>query len=494
MKKLESIIATIFFLSSLSLFSQNMTLNELNPEFVKALSRANNKQSEIGDIGGIPFPINLSYSAFQANESAKFPEKYDLRDLGVVAPVELQSSGGCWAYSGMSTVESRLLMLGEGAYDFSDNNLKYCHGFFDSRSTNGNAWMITAYFARQSGPLLEEQDPYPGGTSEPAVDCPIDEPSAFFIRESRYPSGEMANTKQLIIDIGSYWTLIYYNATYFDAAEASYFYGGTHEVNHVVNVVGWDDDKVTAGGVGAWICQNTYGTNWGENGFFYVSYNDTQLLKYNAYYPELKPYDNESRVLLYDELGNYNSLGFENETAYALCKFTADEDLLVQEIGTYAMAYGSTISMEVYLHYDEVNGNLSNKVSEVLPQITEHPGLYTFDLNNSIIVLTGNPFYIKIKYTTPGNEYPIPIEEFIETYSDPQIETGICWVSEDGAEGNWNSIGLDNTEGFKCDLSINVYGKANPPMVPLSNNIVLWSFLSLVVFYTISFKLKHRSI
>jgi len=478
----------VFFLSSSPLFSQRMTINKLNPEFVKALERRNDQQAEINDIGGIPYPARLSYSAFKTKDGAKFPSKYDLRDYGVVAPVELQSSGGCWAYSGMSTVESRLLMLGEGAYDFSDNNLKYCHGFFDSRSTNGNAWMITAYFARQSGPLLEEQDPYPGGTAGPGIDCPIGEPAAFFIREARYPPGDMDNTKQLVMDVGSVWTLLYYKPDYFDQLENTYYYGGPHEVNHVVNVIGWDDDKITAGGVGAWICQNTYGTGWGENGFFYVSYNDTQILIYNAYYPELKHYDNESRVLLYDELGNYNSLGFEDETAYALCKFTADEALLIQEIGTYSMAYASSISMEVYRYYDEVDGELSGKVSELPDQLTGDPGLYTFTLDQPFVVQAGNEFYIKVKYTTPGNEYPVPIEEFIETYSDPQIETGVAWVSEDGADGNWHSIGADNTEGFVCDLSINVYAKINPPLIPLSNKIVVLTFLALFGFYFVTAK------
>ena len=482
MKKLSTFISAIFLLLTIPLFSQNISQSELNPEFVKALERKNNKQAEINDLGGIPYPINLSYTAFEGNTRAKFSARYDLRDLGVVAPVELQSSGGCWAYSGMSTVESRLLFLGEGAYDFSDNNLKYCHGFFDSRSTNGNAWMISAYFARQSGPLMEAQDPHPGGTSQPGVNCPVDEPSAFFIRESRYPSGDMDNTKQLIVDIGSYWTLIYYSATYLNTADATYFYGGTHEVNHVVNIIGWDDDKVTAGGVGAWICQNTYGINWGEDGFFYVSYNDTQLLKYNAYYPNLKPYDDEARVLLYDELGNYSSIGFNSETAYSLCKFTASEDLLIQEIGTYAMAYGTTISVEVYLDYDGAKGLLSTLVATISPQITEEPGLYTFALNNTFVIPTGSSFYVKVTYITPGNDNPIPIEKYIGTYSDPQIETGVSWISEDGLNGSWYSIGADNA-AYEYDLSINVYGKVNPPEVPLSNGLIILSFVVFLGFY-----------
>jgi hypothetical protein len=284
---------------------------------------------------------------------------------------------------------------------------------------------------------------------------------------------------------------LYYNSTYFDTGDDTYYYGGSHEVNHVVNIVGWDDEKPTAGGVGAWICQNTYGTGWGENGFFYVSYNDAHILIYNAYYPELEYYDNESRVLLYDELGNYNSMGFEDETAYALCKFMADEALLIQDIGTYSMAYASTISMEVYLQYDETNGVLSGKVTELPDQLTGDPGLYTFALDEPFIVSAGHPFYIKVKYTTPGYEYPIPIEEYIDTYSDPQIEVGVSWVSEDGADGHWHSIGADNTEGFVCDLSINVYAKINPPMIPLSNHIILLTFLALMGFYFITARPKE---
>lgn len=468
------IIAVILFLG-LNVVAQG-NKKSLNSDFIESLRSLDQDGG-----GALPFPIKLGYEAYSTKEAAGLPAYFDLRDLGVLPPVKSQSSGGCWAYSSMSTMESRMLVLGEGLYDLSDNNLKYCHGFFDSRSTNGNAWMTTAYFARQSGPLLEEQDPHPGGTSQPGVDCPVGEAPAFFVRDSRYPPNDMNTIKQLVMDIGSIWSLIYYNSTYFDNIENTYFYGGAHPVNHVLNIVGWDDNKVTDGGTGAWICQNTYGAGWGEGGFVYVSYNDSQFLIYNAYFPNFEPFNENERVLLYDELGNYASYGFDAEIAYALVKYPIYENIFIDEIGTYAMAYGTEIEMEIYSDFDENTGVLSGSLSNMSTKTSEHPGYYTFPLDQTISAQQGDEIFIKIKYTTPAYDWPIPIEMYIETYSDPFIETGVSWISASGQNSDWEAIGANTVNDF--DLCVNVYGQFNPETIPLENHIIIGLFIALIGFY-----------
>lgn len=481
------ILSTIFLLAITFAYAQ--VPNQINPDFIKAIqSHAKGIDGEIA-AGGIPYSVKLGYEAFSPSTSKDFPSSYDLRDLGLIPPVKSQSSGGCWAYSSMSTVESRMLVLGQGLYNLSDNNLKYCNEFFPGRSTNGNAWMATAYFARQSGPLLEEQDPYPGGTSEPGVNCPVGEAPAVLVRNSRYPPGDMNTIKQLVMDVGSVWSLIYFSSTYFNSTDDTYFYGGTHEVNHVFNIVGWDDNKVTDGGTGAWICQNTYGAGWGEDGFVYTSYYDSQFLIYNAYFPNIEEYTDDSRVLLYDELGNYTSYGFDSEEGYALVKYEVTENLLIDKIGTYAMAYGTDIEMDIYSNFDLLSGTLSSQVGQVSTKTTEHPGLYTYSLDEPISVIMGTELYIKVKYTTPSYDWPIPVEMYLETYSDPYIESGVAWISETGNDGNWLAVGDDTDD--KIDLCVNVYGTYNPNAVPLSNGIIITIMFGLLAIVSIRILLKR---
>ena len=443
-------ISILFFLcyASPPIYGQGK-IAPFNDDFITAISNSNDEFQE-----ALPFPIKLGFNAYQYKSSKDLPDYFDLRGTGLIPPVKTQSSGGCWAYSSMSTLESRLLVLGDDLYDFSARNLQYCNGFDPNRYSNGNAWMTTAYFARQSGPLLAGQDVT---SNAPNNDCPIGEEPAFLVRESRYPPNNINTIKELVMDVGSIWSLLYYNSTYFNDADDTYYYGGAHDVNHVLNIVGWDDNKVTVGGTGAWICQNTYGTGWGEDGFVYVSYNDSQFLIYNAYFPTYESYSSSSRVLLYDELGNYGGYGFnsETETAYVLVKFELSEDMILDKIGTYALAYGTTFNIEFYHNFNEATGVLSGLLASLSPEATSYPGLYTYPLDEQLSLNNGDIIYVKIEYTTPSFKFPIPIEYFIDGYSDPVIESDIAWVSETGGN-DWSAIGDNTDEPY--DPCINLYG------------------------------------
>ena len=44
---------------------------------------------------------------------------------------------------------------------------------------------------------------------------------------------------------------------------------GSTSINHAVVLVGWDD---SLGSNGVWIMRNSWGTNWGEDGYMYIEY------------------------------------------------------------------------------------------------------------------------------------------------------------------------------------------------------------------------------
>lgn len=81
--------------------------------------------------------------------------------------------------------------------------------------------------------------------------------------------------------------------SYFQSYTGGVFnYNYTGEVNHGINLVGWDDNK------GAWILKNSWGTGWGENGYMYIKYGVSRVGKaaaYVVYKGTTPPVDEKSR-------------------------------------------------------------------------------------------------------------------------------------------------------------------------------------------------------
>lgn len=473
--KIITLFLIMFSAVGSSLFSQTTpALGPLNPDFVNFLARLNNgdyplaAEGEFGT-GGMPPPGIVSFDDYLEKNNLKsttFASLYDMRTTGLLTPVRGQTNNGCWSFATISSVESRWLVLGLGSSDLSENNLKYCHGFDASRSYYGNHWMSTAYFARRSGALTEADDPNSGGTTVPGQ-CPTGKIPVAYITDARYLPKDMNTIKQAVLDQGAIYTMLYYSSGYFNTTTFTYYYNGTAAVNHCVDIVGWDDNKITAGGTGAWICKNSYGVGWGEAGFFYVSYLDKSILLYNAYWPVRTDNVPNSKIYGYDDLGNYQSVGYGEPLGYTLVKFIATGKQLLNKVGTYAMSANATLGIDVFDNFNPVTKTLSGLLSHQENLPCAMPGYYTFDLTEPITIEQGNDFYIRVCYQTPSNNNPIPIERLISGYSAPFIESDIAWVSDYGADGSWFAIG-NSTSYYKWDPCVKVYAE---PLVIWNGNI-----------------------
>jgi len=394
-------------------------------------------------LGYIPEPVDfLHIAGIKVIDREKYPSSYDLRSLGRLTPVRNQGPcGSCWAFATYGALESWLLTVGRGSWDLSENNLKECHGFVLGPCAGGNALMAAAYLSRRSGPLNETDDPYePNPTGCSLYGRWPGTPVRLYLQNvllipTRSGAQDNGNLKWAIMTYGAVMTTMYFNSAYYDSTNYTYYYPGTEQPNHAVDLVGWDDNKVVSGapGPGAWIVRNSWGSGWGEGGYFYVSYYDTKI-GYGANAIFINAVDpDQSMVYQYDYLGWVVSWGYGSDTAWAANVFTTTEAGTLVAVSTYAATVNT--SYELYIKQGGPNGTVLHSQSGTLSL----PGYHTINLSSPVSLGAGTTFAVVIKFTTPGYNYPIPSEAAEPGYSaGAVVNPGESYISSNGT--SWTDM------------------------------------------------------
>jgi C1A family cysteine protease/PKD repeat protein len=448
----------IITLSNLSVVrSQSLQSNpNINPDYQDwAAGKSANYTSDGHALGYIPSPYKLQTEIPSALKekimsNKVLPSLYDLRTLNGVTSVKDQANcGSCWTFGAMAAIESRWLLAGRGTYDLSEDNLNTCHPpFLWAPCAGGNSYISLAYLIRGSGPISESDDPY--SDTHTSVDCPTGlTPQGLITSGWFIPRTDASLIKSIIMEYGALATAIYYTASSYNSGNYTYYYSGSSSTNHIVTLVGWDDNKVTAGGTGAWIIKNSWGTSWGESGYFYIAYQDSKVNTELTLFNDYTDYDENVTVSTYAEGGFVSSVGAGSNVTHALVKFTPDENTNLFKIGTWAVYPGALIDIEVYDNFDGTT--LTNLLGTIPQQTCTLSGYYSADLPAQIALTAGNDYYVKIRYQTTGYNYPAPIEMYYSGFCNPTIETGKCWLSTN-AGVSWISL-----DSYDWDLSIYAY-------------------------------------
>jgi C1A family cysteine protease/chitodextrinase len=459
----------------------SLSVAPLNPDFVEYMGKARSGRitlttKEGHHLGFIPSPldptpVNISRPIFPFPRA--LPSRYDLREQNRLTPVRDQGQyADCWAFAAYGSLESCELTFTGKAWDFSENNLTNWVG--DNYDPivpgqprgwyGGNYPEATAYLAGWLGPVAESDDPYPNpGTWQPKpVRRHIQE--VYFLPDR---TGPLDNDiiKSGVMQYGAVYTTMYYDDAYFNSSTNAYYYNGTALGGHGVCIVGWDDNYPKDNfsnkppGNGAFIIRNSWGSSWGEKGYFYVSYYDTQIGKYNAVFITGEDVSNYTNIYQYDPLGATTYVGWTNiTTAWFKNVFTATGNEEINAVGFYTPVANSTYSLYVYVN-DTQATTKSGTISIA--------GYHTIVLDNPIPVSARQKFSIVVCLTTPNWDKPICVEEPIQNFSSKATANkGESFISLDGK--NWYDVTdyFPNTNVCLKAYAVSAVVDTTPPTAP----------------------------
>jgi len=204
-------------------------------------------------------------------------------------------------------------------------------------------------------------------------------------------------------------------------------------------------------GDGAFICQNSWGSSFGEQGIFYVSYYDTNIGTHNVVYTRIDEADNYDNIYQSDLCGWVGKMGYDKESMYGANVYTAKAKEDIMAAAFYATAPDT--EYKIYLVNNFENESSMHNRSLLAEGVLEDAGYYTIDFNHPASVEAGERYAIVLYVNTPGATHPMAIEydsgdKFLDNID---LNDGEGYISYNGT----NFINVKEKQN--CNLCIKVF-------------------------------------
>jgi C1A family cysteine protease len=242
-----------------------------------AVARANNSElpaglgapvGSSGSSGGAPAGLgadpNFADMCSPSSDSFSWaPNLTPIRNQG--------ACGSCWAFAAVGTLEASNAIINGAQADLAEQHALSC----SNGGTCGGGWYTPIYDwlgGGKDGLQTETKVPYEAmdktckaGGKTPYevqawgwVDPYQSQPAVDDIKAA------MCQYGPLTAAVAATPSFIAYSGGVFDEQSAA-------AINHAIMLVGWDDSK------NAWLLRNSWGTNWGEDGYMWIEYGSNSV-------------------------------------------------------------------------------------------------------------------------------------------------------------------------------------------------------------------------
>ncbi|MCQ2821569.1 MAG: hypothetical protein MJ252_30290 [archaeon] len=197
----------------------------------------------------------------------KAPATYDFRTAYsncVFAARNQGNCGSCWSFAGTLCLQFRRCRAGKGKLILStqdavscETSVGYCQGNYMNSMMN---------YIVQKGLVTDACVPYVAGSGQ-TLSCPSKCTSGGtwtkYYASSHSTTSGVENIKNAVYNSGpvAVWMMVYDDFYNYRSGIYKHVTGG-QVGGHFVNIIGWGSDY--------WICENSWGANWGESGYFRI--------------------------------------------------------------------------------------------------------------------------------------------------------------------------------------------------------------------------------
>ncbi|XP_072936607.1 cysteine proteinase B-like [Epargyreus clarus] len=207
--------------------------------------------------------LNASNCDSQEPNFKTAPDAFDWREQNKVTGIRNQERcGACWAFGAVGNLESQYAIKYNQILDFSEQQLVDC----DKNSFGCSGTQDLAYpfmYWMEHGPMLEEDYKYEGSDGT----CRADDSKAKAKISGcvAYSTNDEEALKKALHDVGPLaiaidaTSIMHYNHGVMDGCTCN-------SINHAVLLVGYGTEK----DIPFWVIKNSWGADWGEDGFFKV--------------------------------------------------------------------------------------------------------------------------------------------------------------------------------------------------------------------------------
>ena len=270
--------------------------------------------------------------------------------------------------------------------------------------------------------------------------------------------------------------------------------------NHVVTIVGWDDTFPASNfledhqppGPGAWIVKNSWGADWGDDGYFYLSYYDMSLCNPKTF-EYVKPEEEEPQsleILEHDFMpSEFVSTAYYNDPVYTAGIFEMETDSVLEYVSAMTGTLNTDVTASVYLLNEGAKGPTDGVLMETVNGTYDYAGYHRMSLANNISLPKGSIIGIVVLqrvHTPEGIRYVFvntsslgqkAIEKYAEAGEDTEdkpkryctgiVNPGENFVSfEDGRWIDWseevNKLGGLESHDFVAYDNLPIKGYSYP--------------------------------